>query len=82
PSSRVPMPSYLSIASTDGSDHMYTDVRSAIMRRFPECNMLSHYQVGKRTKDMSGVVEIFDDSCINSCHAFSGFLRDRFYDKC
>ena len=39
---------------------------------YPETNLLSYHLVNKLVADISGVVSIRDDMCINSCHAFTG----------
>ncbi|KZV74254.1 hypothetical protein PENSPDRAFT_573224 [Peniophora sp. CONT] len=64
------------LAVTDGSESVYEAIRAANRIRFPELQMLSYWQVKKRVRVRSGVVEIYDDCCINSCHAFTGFLID------
>ncbi|KZV74580.1 hypothetical protein PENSPDRAFT_572757 [Peniophora sp. CONT] len=64
------------LAITDGSERMYEDIRAANRVRFPDLEMLSYWQVKKRVHDLSGVVEVYDDCCINSCHSFVSFLKD------
>ncbi|THV03798.1 hypothetical protein K435DRAFT_596543, partial [Dendrothele bispora CBS 962.96] len=70
----------LYIATSAASNETYNAVRSAIIRCFPEVTLLSHHQVKKEVAELSGIVEIREDMCINSCHAFTGPYAD--LDSC
>jgi len=50
----------------------YTAAGEAILRRLPESNLLSYHAVKKLIANITGVVAVMDDMCINSCHAFTG----------
>ena len=60
------------MACDSASEATYTSVRQSILRRFPDCAVLSYYNVKKLVAESSRVVSILDDMCINSCHAFIG----------
>jgi len=66
----------LFMACEKSSQNTYTSVREAILRRFPETELLSYHLVNKLVTNISGVVSIKDDMCINSCHAFTGPFVD------
>ncbi|KAF9056952.1 hypothetical protein BDP27DRAFT_1194443, partial [Rhodocollybia butyracea] len=69
---------YLSI--THASEATYHSVRDAIHCCFPESNILSYHEVKNLIADITGVVAIYNDMCINSCHAYTGPFKD--LDKC
>jgi len=62
----------LFMACENSSQKTYTSVREAILRRFPDTELLSYHLVKNLVASISGVVSIKDDMCINSCHAFTG----------
>jgi hypothetical protein len=62
----------LFLAATNASKETYKACRDAILRRYPESGVLSYYAVKKLVAEISGVVAVYDDMCINSCHAFTG----------
>jgi hypothetical protein len=64
----------LFMSCENASQQTYTSVRQSFLRRFPEIKLLSYYLVNrdKLVANISGVVSIRDDMCINSCHAFTG----------
>lgn len=62
----------LFIACENSSQQTYTDARQAFLRRLPETELLSYHLVKKLVAEISGVVSVKDDMCINSCHAFTG----------
>jgi len=66
----------LFLADTDGSEKIYNDVRSAILERHPDGDILSHYQVKKKVAELSGVVAICEDMCANTCIAFTGPFKE------
>jgi hypothetical protein len=67
----------LFIATRNASEATYHDVRTAIKRRSPGIEVLSHHLVKKLVAEISGVVSVRDDMCINSCHAFTGPFTNR-----
>ena len=62
----------LFLAVTNASEETYCACRDAILRRYPDSGVLSYYAVKKLVAEMTGVVAVYDDMCINSCHAFTG----------
>ncbi|KAH9160378.1 hypothetical protein EDB89DRAFT_2117194 [Lactarius sanguifluus] len=62
----------LFLAVTNASEDTYKSCRDAILRRYPESSVLSYHSVKKLVAEISGVVAVYDDMCINSCHAFTG----------
>lgn len=62
----------LFLAVTNASEETYKSCRNAILRRYPDSEVLSYHSVRKLVAEISGVVAIYDDMCINSCHAFTG----------
>ncbi|KAG1740909.1 hypothetical protein EDB19DRAFT_1584313, partial [Suillus lakei] len=50
----------------------YNLVRDATMERHPEDDILSHYCVKQAVAELSGVVPIVHDMCVNTCLAFTG----------
>ncbi|KAI0054683.1 hypothetical protein BV25DRAFT_1816712 [Artomyces pyxidatus] len=74
PDVRISIDIYL--ATTNASQDTYKDVRTAILRRYPDSRMLSYDLVKKRVSELSGVVSIVDDMCINACISYSGPFSD------
>ena len=70
PDIRLSLDLYLAV--TNASEATYKGCRDAISHRYPESAVLSYYSVKKLVSDISGVVSVSDDMCINSCHAFTG----------
>jgi hypothetical protein len=62
----------LYMAITNVSDETYTTCRNAILGRYPDSGVLSHHSIKKLVAEITGVVTVYDDMCINSCHAFTG----------
>ncbi|CDO77253.1 hypothetical protein BN946_scf184753.g3 [Trametes cinnabarina] len=60
------------MASGNGSRETYNAVRDAIMRRFPDVKLLTHYKVKRTIEQLTGIVPLVHDMCINSCMAFTG----------
>ncbi|KAG6888043.1 hypothetical protein C0992_009821 [Termitomyces sp. T32_za158] len=56
----------------DATESLYNRCHRAILWRYPKSNMLTFHNVKKLVADISGIVSITDDMCINSCHAFTG----------
>lgn len=70
PDDRLSIDLYL--AMNNASEKTYDDVRKAIIRRFPGTLILSHYQVKMRLDEITGVMPIMRDMCVNSCLSFTG----------
>ena len=70
----------LYLSCMNASEATYNEVRLSILRRFPTMNILSYHLAKKEVTDISGVVSVLDDMCINSCHAFTGPFAD--LDSC
>ena len=66
----------LSGISANLSEATYAAVREPVLRRSPDLKILSHYLAKKLVAEISGVVSVLDDMCINSCTAFVGPLSD------
>jgi len=61
----------LFLSCDKASQETYTSVRTSIVQRYPSSKILLYYKVKKLVAQISGVVSINDDMCINSCHAFT-----------
>jgi hypothetical protein len=70
PDTRLALDLFMSCENS--SQQTYTSVQQSLLRRFPETELLSYHLVNKLVANISGVVSIKDDMCINSCHAFTG----------
>ena len=62
----------LFLAVTNASEETYHASHDAILRRYPDSGVLSYHAVKKLVAEITGVVAVYDDMCINSCHAFTG----------
>ena len=60
------------LACTNASKDRYKSVCAAILRCDPDSKMLSYNQVKHRIKQMTGVVPLYHDMCVNTCLAFTG----------
>ncbi len=68
------------LATTTASQETYNRIRDGILRRYPDCKMLSFDCVKRRVAEMSGVYPIVHDMCVNSCMAFTGIWER--LDRC
>jgi len=66
----------LFLAAGNSSQETYNSVRKAILRRYPEDEVLTYDQIKRRVAQLSGVISLVHDMCINSCVAYTGPLRD------
>jgi len=66
----------LFLSTTSASDQVYNDVRSDMLERHPEDNILSLASVKKKIQDLTGVIPIVHDMCPNSCVAYTGPYAD------
>ena len=62
----------LFLAVTNASEETCHASRSAISYHYPNSGIPSYYAVKKLVAKITGVVAVYDDMCINSCHAFTG----------
>jgi hypothetical protein len=62
----------LFLALGNASEETYKACREAILRRYPDSCLLSLHSVKNLVTDITGVILVPDDMCINSCHAFTG----------
>lgn len=62
----------LFLSVSNASVETYNSVRDAILRRYPENPILSHHAVKKLVRELSGVVHVTRDMCINTCMAYTG----------
>ena len=66
----------LFLSTTSASDQVYNDVRSDMLERHPEDNILSLASIKKKIQDLTGVIPIVHDMCPNSCVAYTGPYAD------
>ena len=66
----------LFLISTAGSDNIYSTTCNAIMDHHPEDNLHSLWQVKRELEEVTGIVEIKHDMCIDSCVGFTGPFSD------
>jgi len=73
----------LFLAVTNASKETYHASRNAILLRYPDSGILSYHAVKRLVAQKMGVVAVYNDMCINSCHAFMGpFAQLRFCSIC
>lgn len=61
---------FLSVGNA--SEASYNSIRSALLRRYPESEILTYYKVKQLVANLSGIVPILRDMCINSCVGYTG----------
>jgi hypothetical protein len=64
------------LSTTNSSRETYNDVRATMLRCYPEDPFLSFDQIKRRVEQLSGVVPIYHDMCVDTCAAFTGPFRD------
>jgi hypothetical protein len=62
----------LFLAITNASEETYHACCEAMHHRYPDSGVISYYAVKKLVAEITGVVAVYDDMCINSRHAFIG----------
>ena len=73
----------LFLAVTNASEETYHACRNAILLRYPNSQVLPYHAVKRLVAQLTGVVAVYDDMCINSCHAFTGpFSQLRYCSLC
>jgi hypothetical protein len=68
------------LSATNASQETYNSFRLAALARYPEATFYSFDQMKRRVEQISGVVPITHDMCINSCAAYTGPFST--LDKC
>ncbi|GBE89768.1 hypothetical protein SCP_1700930 [Sparassis crispa] len=68
------------LSVTNASQATYTAVRGAILHRYPENTILTFDQVKSKIAELSGVVPIIQDMCVNTCLAYTGPFAE--LDQC
>ena len=73
---RLSLDMYLTL--TNVSQEIYRDLVAAFIRCHPEAKgrLLSYDQIKRRVKNLTGIIPIYHDLCINSCMAFTGPHKD------
>jgi hypothetical protein len=64
------------LAVTTASEATYDAIRLATLRRYPDSGMLTYHRVKQLVAELSGVVPILTDMCINSCIGYTGPFVD------
>jgi len=73
----------LFLAVMNASEETYHTSRNAILLHYLDSGILSYHAVKRLVAQKTGVVAIYDDMCINSCHAFMGpFAQLQFCSIC
>ncbi|KAG1869606.1 hypothetical protein F4604DRAFT_1682152 [Suillus subluteus] len=70
----------LKLFFADTTIKAYDLIRTAISERHSDDDVYSHYRVQQLTSELSGVVPLVHDTCINTCLAFTGPFGD--LDRC
>lgn len=70
PDIRLSIDLFLSVSNA--SQETYSSVRAAILRRYPNSQILSFHQVKRKVTELSGVVSTVHDMCPNLCIAYTG----------
>jgi hypothetical protein len=64
------------LAVTTPSEATYNAIRLATLRRYPDSAMLTYHKVKQLVAELSGVVPILTNMCINSCIGYTGPFVD------
>jgi len=60
------------LATTNASQETYNSVRQSVYRRYPDSTIISFDRVKRQIAELSGVVPVLYDMCVNSCLAYAG----------
>jgi hypothetical protein len=74
PNLRLALDLFLAVGNS--SQETYHSVRKAILRRFPDEEVFTYDQIKRRVAQLSGIVPVIHDMCINTCVAYVGPYRD------
>ncbi|KDQ14423.1 hypothetical protein BOTBODRAFT_110097, partial [Botryobasidium botryosum FD-172 SS1] len=66
----------LFLANNKSLQDAYNRNRDAILSRYPDNPILSHYEAKSKVAELSGISAIVDDMCVNSCIGFTGPFAD------
>jgi len=81
PDTRLSLDLFLGVMNA--SKETYHACRNAILLRYPDSGVLSYHGVKRLIADLTGVVAVYNDMCIKSCHAFTRpFAQLRFCNIC
>ena len=72
PDERLSLELFISIQNT--AQHVYTSVKKAIERRYPENHILSYDKAKQLIAEITGISPITNHMCIKSCVAYTGPL--------
>jgi len=73
----------LFLAVTNALEETYHSSCNAILHCYPGSGVLSYHAVKKLVAEITGVVAVYDDMCINSCHTFTGpFAQFKYCSIC
>jgi hypothetical protein len=61
----------LFLAVTNASEETYHACHDAILHCYPDSGVLSYHAVKRLVAETIGIVAIYDNMCINLCHAFT-----------
>ena len=66
------------IILTNVPQEKYRELVAAFTRCHPDSKgrLLSYDQIKRRVKNLTGIIPLYDDMCINSCMAFTGPFKD------
>ena len=70
PDDRLSIDIYLSV--TSASEATYNSVRDAILHQYPDSGILTYYKVKQLVGQITGIVSIIHDMCVNGCIAYTG----------
>jgi len=62
----------LFLVVTNTSEETYHACHNVILLHYPDSGILSYHAVKKLLAETMGIIAIYDDMCINSCHTFTG----------
>ena len=62
----------LFLAVTNASEKTYCSCHDEILLHYLDSGVLSYHAVRRLVAEITGVVAVYDDMCINSCYAFTG----------
>ena len=62
----------LFLAVTNASEKTYHACCGAILHCYPDSGVLSYHSVKWLVAETTGIVAVYNNMCINSCHAFTG----------
>lgn len=62
----------LFLAVTNASEETYNSVRDGILRRYPDSGILTYYKVKRLVAQLTGIIPIIHDMCVNCCVGYTG----------